>query len=68
MSLDALSLIALFVGVGGLVALGLLTTATISIWRMTRAHERLERHWAAIERHAARMTAVAPSSSDPAGR
>ena len=38
---------------GLLAGLLLVTVATYAVWRMTAAHERIEQHVAAIERHLA---------------
>lgn len=39
--------------VGTLVALGLALATVVAVWRMSRTHERLERHVAEIERNLA---------------
>jgi hypothetical protein len=48
-----MSLLAVLGALGLLVALALVAIATYAVWRMTVAHERIERHVATIERQLA---------------
>ena len=49
-----LVVIAITAGVLTLVTVALVASATVAVWRMTRTHERLEQHVAAIQRQLAR--------------
>ena len=49
-----LLLLTIAAGVLTLLTVGLIASATVAVWRMTRTHDRLEQHVAAIQRQLTR--------------